>query len=153
MGKELGVALALPERRQPETQHQQPVVEIASEPAVLDGALEIHTRRGNDPAVDPHRLLTADPTELPVFQRSKQFGLKRKGQLADLVQEQRAAVGLLEESPVGLLRAGERAARMAEELALEEGLGDPGTVDRDERPAPARRGDVDRAREDSFSRA
>src|SRR5690606_35136269 len=93
------------------------------------------------------------PTELPVFQRSKQFGLKRKGQLADLVQEQRAAVGLLEESPVGLLRAGERAARMAEELALEEGLGDPGTVDRDERPAPARRGDVDRAREDSFSRA
>ena len=53
----------------------------------------------------------------------------------------RAAVGGLEEPRLGLARVRERAALEAEQLRLEQGLGDRGAVDVDERPAgrgPAR---------------
>jgi glutamyl-tRNA reductase len=43
--------------------------------------------------------------------------------LADLVEEQRAAVGGLEEADLLAIGAGERAALVAEQLALEQGLG------------------------------
>ncbi len=59
-------------------------------------------------------------------------------------------VGLLAKTAVSLLGAGERAAGMAEELALEERFRDSGAVDGDEWTAPARGVLVDRAREYPF---
>ena len=60
--------------------------------------------------------------------------------VADLVEEEGAAVGLLEAAPVApLVRAGEGALLVAEQLALEERLGQRGAVDRHE-GAASRRG-------------
>ena len=68
-------------------------------------------------------------------------------------RKQRAA-GRLGEAPVLLAdRAREGAALVAEELALEDRLGDGGAVDGDERPARARRPLVDVAREELLARA
>ena len=50
--------------------------------------------------------------------------------LADLVEEERAAVGLLEAPLATRDRAGERAALVAEQLALEERLGERRAVQR-----------------------
>ena len=50
--------------------------------------------------------------------------------LADLVEEERAAVGLLEEALLVAQRAGEGAALVAEQLALEQVLGQRAAVDR-----------------------
>jgi hypothetical protein len=58
-------------------------------------------------------------------------------QLADLVEEQRAAGGLLEEPGAIRARVGEGAFSVAEELALQERLGDGAAVDRHERAVPA----------------
>src|SRR5690606_11474970 len=85
--------------------------------------------------------------------RSKQLGLQRQRQVADLVEEERASVRLLEESAVALLCARERAARVTEELAFEERVRDAGAVDGDERSAPAVGRVVHGAREDTLAGA
>src|SRR5262249_7592810 len=50
-----------------------------------------------------------------------------------LVEEQRAALRLCDDARTRFPRVGERAADVAEELALDEGVRDRATVDRDER--------------------
>src|SRR5690606_5465609 len=107
----------------------------------------------DDAAIHAHRLLATHAAELAVLQCSKQLGLERDGQLADLVQEERPAVRLFEQTAVPLLCAGERAAGVAEELALEEGSGNAGAVHGDERAAPPLRGLVDGPGEDALAGA
>ena len=55
-------------------------------------------RRGHDSNVDAHRALASHANHLAVLHDAKQSDLRREGELADLVEEQRAAVGLLEPS-------------------------------------------------------
>ena len=68
----------------------------------------------------------------------KQPGLRRRAELADLVEEQRAAAGGLEIPGLALVGAGERAALVPEQLALEERLRERAAVEPDERPRRAR---------------
>src|SRR5206468_11420247 len=68
-------------------------------------------------------------------------------QAPDLVQEPRAAVGELEPALLRLDRAAERAALVAEQLALDQVPGDRGAVDLDERSGRAPRQLVDRVRD------
>ncbi len=68
------------------------------------------------------RLVLADAADLAAFQHPQQLGLHRLGQLADLVEEDRAAVGDFEQAHAVLVGAGERALAMAEQLALDQRL-------------------------------
>src|SRR5690606_34707744 len=65
--------------------------------------------------------------------------------LGHLVDEEGASVGLLEEAPAGPGGAGEGPPRVAEELALQQGLADGRAVDRDEGLIGAVAVGVDRA--------
>src|SRR5439155_26226588 len=78
----------------------------------------------------------------------QQLRLQGGRDVADLVEEDRAAVGLREEAGCIGDGAGEGAADVPEELALEERLGERGTVDGDERPLPTRAVAVDRPRDE-----
>ena len=82
-----------------------------------------------------------------LLERAQELDLQLDRHLADLVEEQRAAVGRLELALLVRDRAGERALDVAEQLALEQVLGDRAAVDRDERLAGARRAVVDLARD------
>jgi hypothetical protein len=82
-----------------------------------------------------------------LLQDPQQLGLQRQRQLADLVEEDRAAVGLGEQAQAIGAGVGERAALVAEQLALDQRLGHRGQVDRDERRLGPRRVVVDRARD------
>src|SRR5207253_9748208 len=73
-----------------------------------------------------------------LFRSAQQLALLVGAQLADLVEEDRAAVGLLEVAPAIRHRAREGALDVAEELALEELRGNGGHVHRDEGPGCAR---------------
>jgi hypothetical protein len=73
--------------------------------------------------------------------------------VADLVEEERAAVGLLEAAAPRRLRAGECAALVAEQLALEQVLGYRRGVDRDERTRGARAVLVQRIGDQLLARA
>ena len=74
----------------------------------------------------------ADPPHLPLLEHAQQHALGRSGQVADLVEEDRAALGGLEDAgpvPVG---AGEGAAGVAEEVREEEVVAQGRAVDRHE---------------------
>ena len=77
-----------------------------------------------DPHVDLERRRAADPLELALLEDAQQLRLDRERQLADLVEEQRAAVGPLEAARPLAVGAGEGAALVAEQLGLEQRLGD-----------------------------
>ena len=66
------------------------------------------------------RLDAADALDLALLDRAQQLGLQVEAQVADLVEEQRAAGGQLELAELLLVRAGERAALVAEQRALDQ---------------------------------
>ena len=70
------------------------------------------------------------------WSKPQELGLKRQGQVADLVQKEAAAVGLFDQPGLVPEGPGERPAGMAEKLALQEMVGNGPAVDGDER-APA----------------
>ena len=90
-------------------------------------------------------LVAAELGELRVLEDVQQLGLQRRLHLADLVEEDRAGVRLLELADPRRRGAGERALLVAEQLALEELRGQRRAVDLDERPVLARRPLVDGA--------
>ena len=61
-------------------------------------AVEIAPRRGEDAHVDAQPLAAADALHLAALDRAQELRLEREIEVADLVEEQRAAVGLLEDA-------------------------------------------------------
>ncbi len=94
-----------------------------------------------------------DALELALLQRAQELHLHLDRDLADLVEEERAAVGELEAPRLARHGAGERAALVAEELALDELLRDGRAVDLDERLVLAARVLVQRAGDELLARA
>ena len=74
----------------------------------------------------------ADAVDLALLDGAQQLGLQADVHLADLVEQQRAAVGLLELADAPGDGAGEGALLVAEQLGFQQGLGDGGAVDGDE---------------------
>ena len=83
--------------------------------------------------------------DLPLLDHAQQLGLEHRRHVADLVEQERAAVGLEKQAAMVLARVGEGAATVTEQLALEQVLGNRGTVDGEERRLAARAGGVQRA--------
>ena len=69
-------------------------------------------------------LAAAHRAHLPRLERAEELRLEIARELADLVEEQRAAVRLLEQALPAVLGVGERPLGVAEQLALEQRLGD-----------------------------
>ncbi len=88
---------------------------------------------GDHPHVQRFDLVGAERLDLLFLQHAQQLGLQRQRQVADFVEEQRAAVGHLELADAPLaLGAGEGARCGAEQLRLDQGFRNRGDVDRDE---------------------
>ena len=101
--------------------------------------LEVLVGGGEDPDVHLDRLRAADALQLALLQGAEDLGLGRERHVADFVEQQRAAVGLLELSELAAEGAGERALLVAEELRLEQRLGNRRAIELHERPAAASR--------------
>ena len=129
---------AFAERRNRQRDAVEPVVQIRAKPPRGDFFGEIAVRRGDEANVDLDRRHGTDARDLTDLDRAQQLRLQRRRQLADLVEKHGAAVGCLEQTGLGPDRAGERALLVAEQLALEERLGERGAVDPQKRTAPAR---------------
>jgi hypothetical protein len=126
---------ALTQRRQPDRHHRQPVVQVDAELAALHRRLEVVAGGRDHPHVHLDHPVRAHRLELLLLQHPQQLGLQRQRHVADLVEQQRAAIGELElavSHPA--LGAGERTGRDAEELGLEQGVGNGRDVHPDERP-------------------
>src|SRR5262245_44265612 len=111
----------------------QPVVQVIAKLTGRRRCSQIDVRGGHEPGIDTAAVVLADPTDLAGFQRAQQLRLKALRQGPNLVQEQRAALGVLDESRPGTSCARERAFGVTEELRLEERFGEGRAVDRDKR--------------------
>src|SRR5438270_3439630 len=144
----------VPQRRDDDAQHVQPVEEIGAEAprvrCIANGAVG----RRHDAGV--HRAGPARPQarHRALLQRAEELRLQVERQLDDVVEQERATVGQLE-FPRAAARAGagECPGLVAEELALEQLPRNRRAVDRDERAVAPRPAAVDRLREDLLAHA
>ena len=113
-----------------------------------DLLFEIAVGRREDARVDRHRVRRADGNHFAVLQHAQQLHLRGRRRLADLVEEERALRRRAEQADLVADGAGERTLHVAEQLALEQALGQRAAVDREERPVGARREIVDVPRDD-----
>ena len=139
IGEQQQVGLPLAQRRHEDREHVQPVVQILAERPVLNRLLEILVGRGDEAHVRLQRLGAAEPLVLALLQHAQQLHLRREGDVADFVEEQRAALGQLEAPFLPLLRAGERALLVAEQLRFDQALGQRRAAHLDERLVRAQR--------------
>ena len=138
LGQERDVLGALAQRRQGDGDHVQAVVEVLAEGALLHQAVEVGVGGGDDPHVGAHDLDAAQPHELLLLDHPQQLRLGVGRDVADLVEEDRAVGGDLEQPLLARDGAGERAPDVAEEVALQQVGRHGARVDGDERPVERR---------------
>ncbi len=112
-------------------------IQIGAEAPGRNFAAQLAVGRRDYPDIHFARLGTADPQHFAVLEHAQQLGLEIRARLADLVKEQGAARGPLEASRAIADRAGERSFLMAEQLALDDPIGQRLAVDREERTVGA----------------
>ena len=142
-GQHRDVLGPIAQRRHRDGDDVEPIEQILSKPFLLDHLREILIGRGDDTNIDTDRPRRAEPLELAFLKHAQDLRLGHRGEVADLVEEQRAGVGQLEAPFLAAGGAGEGALLVAEQLGLQEILGQGGAVDGDERAVLARRALVD----------
>ena len=138
---------ARPQRRQAQRHDVQPVEQVFAKPPGIDQAAQVLVGRRDDADVGALDPRAADRGEVARLEDAEQPGLRVQRHVADLVEEQCPALRLLEPPRRPRRGPGERAALVAEQLALDQLARDRRHVDRNERRAPPRPHVVDRARD------
>ena len=110
------------------------VVEVSAEALLGYGTLEIPIGGRDQPYVDLQGPRSADALELTVLQDAQELGPHSQGEVPDLVEEERAAVGQLEAADLHAEGTGEGPFFVAEHLALDHSRRQGGTVDLDQGP-------------------
>src|SRR5207245_1952141 len=128
------VLSAIAERREAQRPAFEARVEILPKRLRRDLPAHVAMRGGDDAHVDLARLRSPDRANLSRGERAKELRLERDRELADFIEKERASMRGDEEAVALVARAGERARRVAEELALREALRDRRAVHGDERP-------------------
>ncbi len=90
---------------------------------------------------------------LALLQDAQELDLKDERHIADLVEKQGAVLGQLDATGARLRGAGEGAARVTEQLALQQRFGNGAAIDGHERTLRPTRRRVQRARNDLFAGA
>ena len=123
--------------RQTQADHVQAVEQVFPERALAHALLQVLVGGGDHTHIGLDGGMPAHAVEVSVAEHPQQPGLQVERHVADFVQEQGAAVGLLKTAPAHGLRARECAAFVAEQLTLEQVFRDRGRIDGHERPVVA----------------
>ncbi len=153
IGQHRDVVAPLAQRRQLQLDDVEPVEEVLAEAAAPHALRQVLVRRADDAHVDRLFDRRADLAGTLFLDRAQQLDLHRQRQVGDLVEEQRAAVGGLEEAVALLVGTGEGPLAVTEELGLHQVLGNGAAVDRDERAWPRAARFVDQARRELLAGA
>jgi len=137
VGERQDVLAPLAQGRYLDAHDLEPVVDVLAEGSLAHHRVEVAVRRRDDAHVDAAALRATHAADLVVLQHAQELDLKSEWDLADLVEEKRAARGRFEEAAVVAVGTGEGAPDVAEQLALEEVLRKRAAVDGDERPPRA----------------
>src|SRR5262249_9819323 len=99
LGEHGHVAAAAPQGGEPDAPDDEAVEEVVAEAAVLHLAVEIAPRRAEDAQIAADPKLATQAAHRRALEHPEELGLERRVEVADLVDEERAAVGLLEDAP------------------------------------------------------
>ncbi len=114
------VIRTIAQRRQLNRENVQPIEQVLTKLALLDEQFQVSVCRGDHAHVNLHRLIASHSLERAVLQQSQHLRLCRRCHVADLVQEDRAAINLLEFPDAAFVGPGEGAAFVAEQLAFQQ---------------------------------
>ncbi len=105
------------------------MVQVAAERPLADHFRQVPIGAGQEAGIhlDGNRL--AHRHHLLLLQHAQQLGLEAEGDIADFIEEDRAAVGRADDAQHALLGPRKGPANVAEELALEERFADARTID------------------------
>lgn len=105
-------------------------------------------RGGDDSSVELLPGVRSEPTKLTSFKRAEELRLKVDGELANLIQEERAAARVLQDACLRIDRAGKRTSNVTKELRFDELRSDGAGVKDRERTVLPRAVFVDGARQE-----
>src|SRR6185436_19495761 len=91
-----GLLATLPQGRHADRKDVEPEVEVVPEPPFRAQAVELPVGRRDDADVSPQRPGSADPLVFPLLEEPEEPHLEVGMEVADLVEEERAARGLLD---------------------------------------------------------
>src|SRR5215471_7902620 len=128
---------ALTQWRHQDGKNVESVEQIAAELALRDRLAEITVGRGNHTNINPDRGAAANALELLFLEHAQQLDLYVRWKLADLVEEDRTAVGQFESSHALVRGPGKSALLVAEEFAFDKTGREHGAVDLDQWPVTA----------------
>ena len=109
------VVAPVAQRRHEDREDVEPIEQVLAELAVLDLLQKVAVGGRDQPDVDPDGRAAADRIDLAILHGAQQLDLHVERQVADLVEEQRAAMRLDELAGVLLGGAGEGALLVAEQ--------------------------------------
>src|SRR5262245_10841086 len=127
--------------------------EILAEAAAANGGAQVLAGCSDDPRVRGLGARAAQTPDRSILERLEQLDLQRLLHQTDLVEEDRAAMSELQQTGLGLLCVGERAALEPEQLRFEQRVGNRRAVDVDESRVSARTGLVNEMRDQSLAGA
>src|SRR5919198_4378781 len=121
-----------PQWRKVDGDHVQAVKQVFAKKTLLHGFFQGPVGRGQYADIESSIVVAAQARELAVLQDAQQLGLRRGMHLADLIQEDGPAVGLLELAQLLALGAGESAGLVSEQFAFQQFVRDGCAVDLNE---------------------
>ena len=127
----------VPQRRQLHAHSVQAIIQVGPEPPVPHRIVKRRVRRRDQQHIHLTGTAAADRAHHPVIEQAQQHGLKRERHIANLVQEQSAAIGLADQAGrAAAPRTCESALDMAEQFRLDQRIGQRGAVYRHEGARP-----------------
>src|SRR5688572_24263906 len=102
------------ERREVNDRNVEAVEQIQPELFGFDGFFQIAMRGRKDADIDGDWLFATNAADGLLLKNAKQFDLRGQTHVTNLIEENRAAVGLFKAADVPALCSGERAGLMAE---------------------------------------
>ena len=111
------VHLAVAQRRHGQRHDMQAEIQVVAEFSLGYEFREILVRGGDQSDIGGQGFAASHTLESPLAENAENFHLGRKVDLADFIQKERAALGLLEPPDPALKRPGERSFLVAEKLA------------------------------------
>ena len=121
-----------------DTNYVQPKKEIPSEMPIFHLGLQIAVRRCDDSSRHHAGVVTPNSLVHLIMKNSKQLGLQRETQFADLIQEESSACCGLKSPDARCYCTREGTALVSEELALYQGPGQPRAVQVNKCASPSR---------------
>src|SRR5437868_4696297 len=112
------ILLAFAQRRQRDHHYAEAIKKIFPKLLFLDGPFEVAVSGSDEPHIHLDRFFAAQTLEAFLLQHAQKLRLSAWIEIANLVQEKRAAMGLLKTTDAPGVGPREGAPLMAEELAL-----------------------------------